>query len=197
MSVFQHKDKIDYRLIPIGLTSVYPPEAVLLGLAGRTECDVVAELVRHAVALGRIPAWAEDDVIELVEERERLGSRALGNDIAFPHCRSSHTEQFVGIAGFAHAGIPFQTIDGKPVDMVFLLLAPTDRSEKFFDVLGRMVAIGRDRSLCFLLRGCRNAEHVSSFLQQLDQVPSDDAKTRRTSRPDVSPHRRIICPAGR
>jgi nitrogen PTS system EIIA component len=181
----------------MGLTVVFPPEAVLLGLAGRNERDVVAELVRHAVDLGRIPAGAEDDVIGLVEERERLGSTALGNGIAFPHCRSAHTEQFVGIAGFARAGIPFRAIDGKPVDMIFLLLAPTDRSEKFFDILGRMVAIGRDRSLRFRLRGCRNAEHVSSFLQQLDQVPTDDAKTRRSSRPDVSLHRRIVCPTGR
>jgi PTS system nitrogen regulatory IIA component len=170
------RKSMDPRPAPAGLVEVFPPEAILFGLRGRTEHAVIAELVRHAVALRRIPAWAEEDVAGQVEERERLGSTALGNGIAFPHCRSAQTERFVGIAGFSPVGIPFRALDGEPVDTVFLLLAPPDHPKEFFDILGRMVAIGRDRSLRLLLRGCRTAEHVSSFLRELDQPPSDDGK---------------------
>jgi PTS system nitrogen regulatory IIA component len=197
MNIVPQMKLIHPRPALMGLAEVFPPETVLFRLEGRTESDVIAELVRHAVALGRIPRWAEDAVIGLVEERERLGSTALGNGIAFPHCQSAHTEQFIGVAGFASAGIPFRAIDGEPVDTVLLLLAPPDRPGEFFDVLGRMVAIGRDRSLRFLLRGCRTAERVSSFLHELDQVPSEDGKTFRPNRPDVSPYRRIIRPTRR
>src|SRR5262245_3250110 len=117
------RKSIDPRPALAGLVEVFPPEAVLFGLRGRTEHEVIAELVRHAVALGRLPAWAEEDVAGLVEDRERPGSTALGNGIAFPHCLSTHTERFAGVAGFLPAGIPFRAIDGEPVDTVFLLLA--------------------------------------------------------------------------
>jgi nitrogen PTS system EIIA component len=197
MSIIPPMKLIDPRPAPMGLAEVFPPETILFGLEGRTESAVIAELVRHAVALGRIPRWAEDAVIGLVEERERQGSTALGNGIAFPHCQSAHAEQLVGVAGFARAGIPFRAIDGEPVDTVLLLLAPPDRPEKFFDLLGRMVAIGRDRSLRLLLRGCRTAEHVSSFLQELDQSSSAGGKPPASIRPGVSFHRRTIRPTAR
>ena len=188
----------------MGLADVFPPEAILCGLTGRTERDVIAELVRHAVALGRIPAWTEGDVICLLEERECVGSTALGNGIAFPHCRSAHTEQFVGVAGFGHANIPFRAIDGEPVDVIFLLLAPTDRADKFLDILGRLVVIGRDRRASGRFSGAAEPPNTSrhssrssiNCLLMTERCPG-------TSRPDVSlpstvhpPYRALTCHGG-
>jgi mannitol/fructose-specific phosphotransferase system IIA component (Ntr-type) len=178
---------IDPPPAPGGLAGVFSPEAVLFGLEGSTGHEIIAKLVRHAVTLGRIPAWAEDDVAGLVERRERLGSTALGKGIAFPHCRSPHTQVFAGVAGFAPTGIPFRVVDAEPVDMFFLILAPPDLPKEFLDVLGRMVAIGRDRTLMLLLRGCQTAEHVSSVLREFDQSSLDDDKAPGSHRVDIQP----------
>jgi len=112
----------------------------------------------------------------LLQEREDLGTTALGNGIAFPHCKSNLTDRFVGVAGFLNSRVPFDAIDGDPVDSVFLVLAPQDQRERFVEILGRLVAIGRDKRLGTLLRGCRTAEHVSSFLDELDQSVRDDVR---------------------
>jgi nitrogen PTS system EIIA component len=177
------------------LAEVFPPEAILVGIEGRTKVKVIEKLVRHAVALEYVPQSAEEALVRFCREREEMGTTALGNGIAFPHCRSSFAARFVGVAGLLNSRIPFDAVDAEPVDSVFLVLAPRDQRERFFEILGRLVAIGRDKSLGVLLRGCRTAEHVSSFLQELDQPgfgafhvsENHQASRRSASRP---PHSR-------
>jgi mannitol/fructose-specific phosphotransferase system IIA component (Ntr-type) len=154
---------------PVRLAEIFPPEAILMGLGLSSKSGVIEHLVRHAAALGHVPWTAEDALVRSVLEREGLGTTALGDGIAFPHCKSGFTERFVGVAGFLSPAIPFAAVDAEPVDSVFLILAPRERQERFLDILARLVAVGRDKSLGRLLRGCRTPEHVSSFLQELDQ----------------------------
>src|SRR5262249_55740709 len=111
---------------------------------------------------------AERLVVDTILDREDLGSTALGNGIAFPHCQWGSLERFVGVAGLLDRGIPFDARDGEPVDSIFLTLAPPDDPEQHVDVLGRLVASGRDKALRLLLRGCRTPEHVAVFLRRLD-----------------------------
>jgi nitrogen PTS system EIIA component len=158
----------------VKLSEVFPPEAIVMRLEDRSKSGVIESLVRHAVRLGQVPRTAEGGLVRSLQERETLGTTALGKGIAFPHCRSCFIEQIIGVAGFLKSRIPFDAIDAEPVGSVFLILAPLDERERFLEIMGRLVAIGRDRSLGVLLRGCRNAEQVSSFLQELDQPRLDD-----------------------
>jgi PTS system nitrogen regulatory IIA component len=121
------------------------------------------------VTLGYLGRQEEAPTIEAILEREELGSTALGHGIALPHCQCRSLNRFVGVAGFLNRGVPFDATDGEPVDKVFLTLAPSVSPDHSFDVLGRLVAIGRDKSLRLLLGGCQTAEHISAFLDELDQ----------------------------
>ncbi len=138
---------------PIGLAEIFPPEAIIVGLEHR----------------GCITEEEEKAVVESILAREKLGSTALGNGIAFPHCRSSLTEKFIGILGIDSRGVPFNAVDGEPVHSIFLILAPLDGREKHYEVLGKFMAIGRDKSQRVQLRGCRTSEAVPHFLQELDR----------------------------
>ncbi len=161
---------------PVKLAEIFPPDAILMGLEVRNKVNVIEKMVRHAVARGDVLQTAEDGLVSLFHEREKLGTTALGNGIVFPHCESSFTKRFVGVAGFLSSPIPFDAVDGEPVDSVFLVLAPPDRRERFLQILGRLVTFGRDRRLRVLLRGCRTVEHVSCFLQELDQPDLGDPR---------------------
>jgi nitrogen PTS system EIIA component len=154
---------------PIGLAGIFPAEAIVIGLVQRTKRGVVEELVHHFVELGILVKGEEKAVIESVLAREKMGSTALGNGIAFPHCRSSLTEKFIGVLGLDSRGVPFDAVDGEPVHSVFLLMAPLNDREKHYEVLGRIMAIGRDKSQRVQLRGCRTPEAVRHFLQELDR----------------------------
>jgi PTS system nitrogen regulatory IIA component len=155
--------------VSLGLADVFPPDAIVVGLKNRTKHGAVAELVHHLVELGRVAEDDEQAIVESVLAREKVGSTALYDGIAFPHCRSTVTEQFVGVLGIEPDGIRFDAIGGGLVQSVFLFLAPLERREELCEVLGRIAAIGRDKSQRAQLRGCRTAEAAHRFLQALDR----------------------------
>jgi mannitol/fructose-specific phosphotransferase system IIA component (Ntr-type) len=154
----------------IGLAEIFPPEAIVLGLEQRTKQGLIEELVQHLVKLGRLGEGDEKAVVQGILAREKLGSTALYNGIAFPHCRTSVTAKFQGVLGMDERGIPFDAVDGEPVHDVFLVLAPLEGREQHYEILGRITAIGRSKSRRLQLRGCQSAEAVHQFLQELDRL---------------------------
>ena len=157
------------RSVPIRLAEIFPAEAIVVGLVQRTKHGVVEELVHHLVELGNLVEREEKAVLESILAREKLGSTALGNGIAFPHCRSSLTEKFIGVLGLDSRGVPFDAVDGEPVHSIFLFLAPLDGREKHYDVLGRITAIGKDKGRRVQLWGCRTPKAAHDSLQAFDR----------------------------
>jgi len=151
-----------------GLAEIFPLEAIVIGLVQRTKRGAIEELVRHLVELGQLKEGDSPALLESILAREKLGSTALYDGIAFPHCRSSCTERFVGILGIEPDGIPFDGVSGEKVHSIFLFLAPLERREELFEVLGRITAIGRDKSRVVQLRGCRTAEAAHQLLLDSD-----------------------------
>src|SRR5437899_2376917 len=91
---------------PIALAEIFPPDAIVLGLRQRDKRGVIDELVQHLVALGFLVEKDANAVVEGILAQEKLGTTALGNGIAFPHCRSSLTDRFIGVLGIDAQGIP-------------------------------------------------------------------------------------------
>jgi nitrogen PTS system EIIA component len=155
--------------LSIGLADVFPCQAIVIGLKTRTKQGAVAELVHHLAELGYIGGSDEKGIVESILAREKLGSTALNDGIAFPHCRSTFTERFIGVLGIEPDGIRFDAANGGVVQSIFLFLAPLERREELYEVLGRIVALGKDKSRRTQLRGCRDAEAAYRLLQDLDR----------------------------
>jgi len=152
----------------VELARVFPPEAIVVGLGNVSKSALIAALVRRLVSLGHISDREEGSLTKAIMTREKLGTTALGNGVAFPHVRTHLTRKLLGVLGLERGGISFDALDGSPVYGVFLLVAPEDVTKQYFDVLGRITAIGKDKTLRLQLRGCRTAEAAHRFLRQLD-----------------------------
>jgi mannitol/fructose-specific phosphotransferase system IIA component (Ntr-type) len=151
------------------LAEIFRPEATVVGLTNRTKHGAIQELVHRLSALGHIAAEQEEAVVEGIHAQERRATTAVYEGMAFPHWRSDLTEQFLGVLGIDPAGIPFDSVGGGPVYCIFLFLAPLERREELYEVLGRLVAIGRDRSRRAQLRGCTTLEAAHRFLLEVDR----------------------------
>jgi mannitol/fructose-specific phosphotransferase system IIA component (Ntr-type) len=157
-------------LLPsIQLADVFPREAIVVGLEQRTRQGAVEELVRHLVSGGHIPAEEAVAVVHSIMAREQLLGATGLNGITSPHCRLSFVDRFVGAVGLDPRGLPFESVDGEAVFAFFLLLAPLDRRDQLYEVLGRVMAVGRDKTLRLQLRGCQSAEAVHQFLRSVDR----------------------------
>lgn len=98
--------------------------------------DVLAELINVLIASGLTmdPAKA----IDVLQQREKLGSTGIGDGVAIPHGKVSDLSNLVIAFGRSKKGIPFDAVDGKPVHLFFLLMAPENSAGQHLKVLAKI-----------------------------------------------------------
>ena len=146
------------------------PDAVLACVKASGKKALLAELAGRAAALYKLD---ERRLFDRLLERERLGSTGIGGGIAIPHGRMAGMEKPVGL--FARLGHPvdFDSIDERPVDTVFLLLAPEGAGADHLKALARVSRLLRDRSLVDKLRATENADALYALL--VETLPAQSA----------------------
>jgi PTS system nitrogen regulatory IIA component len=145
------------------------PEAVLASLKAPGKKALLAELASRAA--GRY-SLDERRLFDRLLERERLGSTGIGGGIAIPHGRMPSLVKPCGLfARLAHA-VDFDSIDDRPVDIVFLLMAPEGAGADHLKALARVSRLLRDRSLVEKLRATENAEALYALLVESIQAQS-------------------------
>ena len=100
---------------------------ILTDLKGRTRDGVLREMVEH-VKLAN-PGADGDDLLTGLLEREKLGTTAIGDGIAIPHCRLKGVSRPILRLGLSRRGVNFASVDGKPTHVIFLVASPLDQPE--------------------------------------------------------------------
>lgn len=152
----------------VRLADIFSPASVLIGLENRTKQGSIRELVHHLVRSECVEPATEASLVELILAREKQATTGA-NGLAIPHCRTTGIARFTGAIAVDPRGIAFDAIDGDPVHVMFLLIAPLELRETHFEILGKLAAIGRDKGLRYMLRNCRSPEAVHDFLTELDR----------------------------
>lgn len=107
-------------------------------------------------------------LLENLTKREKLGSTAVGNGIAIPHANVSNIEKPKVLVATLSKGLNFYAIDDQSVDVIFLLLAPNEKSSEHLQALALISRLLRNNELTSKLRGCKNAESAMMVLTQTD-----------------------------
>ena len=116
----------------------FDPALFLPSLSAPDKDSVLQQLVAQVQARGLVRD--PKPLLEMLRSRESLGSTGIGHGIAVPHGRSLAVPRLVG--GFARhvAGVPWDAVDGKPVHLIFLILAPPlEQPTRYLPFLGRIV----------------------------------------------------------
>jgi len=118
------------------------PEAVVANLGATTKPAVLAELSERMARV--VPGVDASILRRILEERELLASTAIGDGIAIPHGKLDSVGHLVGVLGRAVNGIEFESIDGKPTHLVFMLVAPASSTGVHLKALARLSRLFRD-----------------------------------------------------
>ena len=122
------------------LASFFEEDLCLFSLRSRKKNSILQEMVRHLNKTGRISD--EQFIMEMLKNRESLGSTGLGMGVAFPHGRSLAIQKLTVLFGYSSAGIDFGALDGKPVNIFFLILAPSDKgAETYLALLSELIGV--------------------------------------------------------
>lgn len=118
------------------------PDLVISELTGGSKSEVLAEMSRHLA--GSQPGIDAEVLRRVLEERELLASTAIGDGIAIPHGKLDSVTQLIGTLGRSVPGLEFDSIDGKPTHLVFMLVAPASSTGIHLKALARLSRLFRD-----------------------------------------------------
>ena len=125
------------------LNDILAPDAVMASLRVNSKKQVLQELSERAAAVSGLPAR---EIFDSLLQRERLGSTGVGDGIAIPHGKLAKCGRIFGIFARLERPIDFEALDGLPVDLMFLLIAPENAGADHLKALALIArALRRDR----------------------------------------------------
>jgi PTS system nitrogen regulatory IIA component len=143
------------------LTDLVAPNAVMPALKVGGKKQALHDLAARAAEL---TGQNERTVFETLLQRERLGSTAVGNGIAIPHGKLAKLDRLFGLFARLDRPIDFEALDGQPVDLIFLLLAPETAGADHLKALARIARLLRDADTASKLRASRDADAIYAVL---------------------------------
>jgi PTS system nitrogen regulatory IIA component len=111
----------------------------------------------------------EDTIVGVLREREKLGSTGIGDGIAIPHGKLKGLKKLVASFGRSKKGIDFQSIDGKPTHLFFLLMAPENTAGVHLKALARISRLLKDKKFRESLLDASNTEGIFQALKDQDE----------------------------
>ena len=100
--------------------------------------------------------------------REALGSTAIGQGIAIPHGKSDATDQLVAALGVSKKGVNFDSLDGEPAHIFFLLVAPVDSAGPHLKALARVSRLLKDKFFRDGIKNTKSGKEIMDLLSQED-----------------------------
>lgn len=152
------------------LSDLLTADAIHLNLRSRTKETVIKSLVKHAAQTHGLD---EKHVLDAVLERERALSTGVGQRVAVPHATLRDLDKAVIVIGRTAQGVDFDSIDGDPVRIVFLLLSPDGDVPLHLKLLSRISRICQKPSLRETLLSATSPEIIEDAIKLAEQGYQD------------------------
>jgi PTS system nitrogen regulatory IIA component len=145
------------------LLSLLTQDAVLPALRVNGKKAALQDIAAHA---GRLLGRDEREIFETLLQRERLGSTGIGEGIAIPHGKLPGLDRMVGLVARLERPIDFEALDGQPVDLLFVLLAPEGAGADHLKALARVARAMRQPGILERMRAARDADALFAILTE-------------------------------
>ena len=148
------------------ILDVLHKEAILVDLEAQDKKGILEELV---APVARISGVNHKDLVRVLMERERLGSTGIGRGIGIPHGKLNDLKSLVLGFGLSRQGIDFESIDGKPTHIFFLLVAPEDSTGLHLKVLAQVSRALKNELFRERLLNAADRDEIVSVIEEEDK----------------------------
>ncbi|MGA1795028.1 MAG: PTS sugar transporter subunit IIA [bacterium] len=150
------------KVAELKLIDLLPEKVIAPDLKADNKTDVLRELVGLLYQAGRIDD--QEKVLEVLLDRERLGSTGVGYGVAIPHGKYNSIENLIAAFGRSKKGIDFDAVDNKPVHIFFLFLAPENAANLHLRVLARSCRLLKRDTFRESLMHAENADEIVKII---------------------------------
>jgi PTS system nitrogen regulatory IIA component len=148
------------------ILEVLQKEAVLSDLKGTDKKSVLEELV---APISHISGISENQLVKVLMERERLGSTGIGGGVGIPHGKLKELETLVLGFGLSRSGVDFESMDGNPTYIFFLLLTPENSTGLHLKVLARISRLLKDEAFKEKLLTASDRDEIFRAIEEEDE----------------------------
>jgi PTS system nitrogen regulatory IIA component len=150
-----------------GFTHILSADCVDASLVAANKKALLQQL---ATAMARRTGYDSKLILSSLNEREKLGSTGFGAGVAIPHGKLDGLPRVMGYFARLTSPIDFHAVDGLPVDLVFLLLSPSDAGADHLKALAGVSRLLRDRDMVAKLRGARSKDAMFALLSGVEAL---------------------------
>lgn len=147
------------------ILDVLKKEAIIVDLKSKCKKEVIDELAAPAAQLARVE---RQKLVRVLMEREQLGSTGIGGGIGIPHGKLKDLDNLILGFGLSRAGIDFDSLDGKPTHIFFLLLTPENSAGLHLKLLARISRLLKKETFRESLLKAADSKDVIAAIQAED-----------------------------
>lgn len=151
------------------IQDIVSPEAIVDDLRADSKEGVLRELSEVIAKI--VPKLSADSLAAILMERESLGSTGIGDGVAIPHGKVGGIEHLVAAFGRSRNGVLFQSLDGKPAHLFFLIVAPEYSAGMHLKALARISRLLKDERFRRSLLDAEDADELRRILREEDAGP--------------------------
>ena len=143
-------------------------DAIRADVEAGTKQGVIREMAEALVEAGKIAPGELEGIVKAIMKREDLGSTGIGRGVAVPHTKHPSVDRLVGTVAVSRKGIDFESLDGEPVHLFFLLVSPPDRPGDHLRALENISRQLRDDEFCRRLKASSTSADIGHLLEEAD-----------------------------
>lgn len=148
----------------MALVDLISSEVVKVPLTADNKPAIIRELVQILKDSGKIDDI--DHILEAIHKREEMGSTGLERGIAVPHAKTDAVKSLTVAIGISPEGIDFGSLDSKPSQLFFLMLAPPDQSGPHIEALAEIAKLSRSTAFISTLINARSSQEVVELFRE-------------------------------
>ena len=148
------------------ITDILKKEHIIKELDSRDKKNVLDELSSFLENEGEITN--KENLLAALIEREKLGSTGIGENVAIPHAKISEIDKIITVFGRSKNGVEFESLDQKPVNFIFLVIAPENSTSQHLKALARISRLFKNPSLRESVLRTNEADQIYSILVDED-----------------------------
>ena len=141
-------------------------KAISVNIKATDKEGVIKELVDLLASAADIKD--KEELVKVVLAREALGSTGIGQGVGIPHAKSQAVKELVAAFGLSRNGVSFDSLDGEPVNLFFLLIAPEESAGPHLKALARISRMLKDKYFRELLKKAKDENEVLRIIQEED-----------------------------
>ena len=144
-------------------------KAISADLNAQDKKGVIKELVDLLIKADELKPRMKDASVKILLNREVLGSTGIGQGVAIPHGKCEYVKELVGAFGVSKKGIKFDSLDGEPAYIFFVLFAPIESSGPHLKALARISKLLKDKYFRDSLKNAGNVKAILKIIKEEDQ----------------------------